>query len=430
MVFASTFLSHSSADKTLVHAVARELGQRGILPWLDAKELYAGSSLREALTEAVRRQATLTVFLSLAAVESDWVERELEVAFELEEKLGVKGRILPVFLDTPKIVVKAHDLLRERWLDDEKRHVDMLGLVPPKDGDEASRAKWIANELASSIYRTLKLDQQDEVIIYLDQRGEGQRRGEPKLPSELQNSNAPVLVFRPDLGKRTWFETLTGSAWKEFRDNLKSSLSEALGTLRQGKRKIHLAGHAQLGLAYLIGKHFARNTETELHCVGRNEVFSSPNQPGTSALSGGNRYCETSHNKIPSLSESGDLRAISLLLCKVKENDERFVDDSLRHINATPDAPPAILVKHEDPLTNSVQVMIYIANVVALLQRLRSERDVRTVNLYTSLPFHAIPLLASNLHPYVVDSVKFMEFRSDLREQSPVVAETYAALSF
>ena len=109
MVYASTFLSHSSTDKALVHAVARELGQRGTLPWLDVLELHAGNSLRDALTEAVRRQATLTVFLSFAAVESDWVERELKVACDLEKELGVKGRILPVFLDTPKIVVKAHE---------------------------------------------------------------------------------------------------------------------------------------------------------------------------------------------------------------------------------------------------------------------------------------------------------------------------------
>jgi WD40 repeat protein len=430
MVYASTFLSHSSADRELVHAVARELGQRGILAWLDVNELRAGLSLSSALAEAVQRQATVTVFLSLAAVKSDWVDRELRVAFEMEKELGITGRILPVFLDDHEIVVQAHPLLRERWLDGSGRYVNILGIVPSEKDDDASRAKEIAGKIASSIYRALELEKKNEVVIYLDQRGEGSRRGEPKMPPALQNTDAPVLVFRPDLGKRSWSETLIGSAWEEFRDNIKDSLSEALGTLRVGKRKIYLAGLAQLGLAYLIGKHFARNTETELHCVGRNEVFTSTNQPGASALSGGNPHCETSHAKIPPLPEQGDLGAISLLLCKVKENDERFIDDPLRHIKATPDAPPTILVKHDDPLTNSVQVMIYIANVVSLLQRLRSERDVRAVNLYTSLPFHAVPLLASNLHPYVVDSVRFMEYRSDLREQSPTAAETYSRLSF
>ena len=37
--FASTFLSHSSTDKPLVEAVAKQLSRRGILVWLDREEL-------------------------------------------------------------------------------------------------------------------------------------------------------------------------------------------------------------------------------------------------------------------------------------------------------------------------------------------------------------------------------------------------------
>jgi hypothetical protein len=222
-----------------------------------------------------------------------------------------------------------------------------------------------------------------------------------------------------------------GTAWEEFRNNIKDSLAEALGTQRVQKRKIYLVGNAQLGLSYLIGKHFARNTETDLYCVGRNnEIFNNADQPRSSPPSGGNPFCEARHNKVPALPEQAEMDAISLLLCKFKDGDERFIDDPLRHIKAAPDAPPTILVRHDDQLTSSGQVMIYIANIVALLQRLRSERGVRAINLYTSLPFHAIPLLAANLHPYVIDSIRFMEYRSDLREQMPPAAETYARLSF
>lgn len=425
MVFASTFLSYSSKDKALVHNVARELGQRGILTWLDINELRAGLSLSSALKEAIQRQATLTVFLSLAAVESGWVERELKNAFEMENELGLKGRILPVFLDDPKIVVKAHDLLRERWLDESGRYVDILGIVAPVSSDDISRSKEIAGEIASSIYQALELEEKDEVIICLDQRGDGVRRGVPRMPSALQDVIAPVLVFRPDLGKRTWDETLTGSAWEEFRDNIRTSLGEALGTLRAGERKIHLAGLAQLGLAYMVGKHFARNTETELHCVGKNEVFFCTNRPGTSALSGGNSHCESFHVKIPPLPAEGDLETISLLLYKA---DDGMIIDTLRHIGDFGEAPATILVEHANVLTDSEQVMSYIADVVALLQRQRIERGVRKINLYTTLPFHAVPLLAANLHPYVAARVKFMEFRSDLREQSPSAIETYTQL--
>lgn len=151
-------------------------------------------------------------------------------------------------------------------------------------------------------------------------------------------------------------------------------------------------------------------------------------------MTGGGCVCSRHSNALASRCRKTSLSFIwtrtNWGVCKINETDERFIDDPLRHIKATPDAPPAILVRHDDPLSNSVQVMIYIANVVALLQRLRSERGLRTVNLYTSLPFHAIPLLASNLHPHVVDSVRFMEFRSDLREQSPTAAESYSQLFY
>ena len=39
MIYASTFLSYSSVDGNIVQLVARELGRRGILPWLDKNEL-------------------------------------------------------------------------------------------------------------------------------------------------------------------------------------------------------------------------------------------------------------------------------------------------------------------------------------------------------------------------------------------------------
>jgi hypothetical protein len=156
MAYASTFLSHSSTDQSLVHEVARELGQRGILSWLDANEIHAGVSLNEALIEAVQRQATLTVFLSVAAVKSAWVEKELKTAFEMEKNLGVKGRILPVFLDDREIVVQEHAVLRERWLD-EAGYVNVAGIEETGKGDDASRAKVTAEKIANSIYRALEL---------------------------------------------------------------------------------------------------------------------------------------------------------------------------------------------------------------------------------------------------------------------------------
>lgn len=429
MVYASTFLSHSSTDKPLVEAVARELGQRGIVPWLDVNELQVGMGLGEALKEAVNHQATLAVFLSPEAVKSDWVENELKVAFEKEESLNTKWRVFPVFLGDPQILVQAHPILRERWVNKITGKVDALGIVPKPSPDPTMLAKEIAHKIAGSIYRALEIEKKDEVIIYLDQRGDGLRRGEPDMPAPFQKLNSPVLVFRPDPGLRSRAETLTSSAWEEFRDNIKSTLSDALGPLRrQPRRNIYLAGNAQLGLSYLIGNHFSRDTETVLHCIGRDDIiFTNEEQIRIGTLPGGNPDCETRHLRIPSFPDRGDFRTISLLLCKVTDGDERYIDDPLYHIATIADSPPPILVKHDYFLENTQQVMKYVSDVVALLRRLRSKLGVRHVNLYTSLPFNALPLLAANML-FVVDKVTLMEYRRDLSEMD--VKDFYMPISF
>ncbi|MGB3517669.1 MAG: TIR domain-containing protein, partial [Elainellaceae cyanobacterium] len=58
--FVSTFLSHSSVDSELTAEVAKQLGRRGVLAWLDANELLEMGPLDEMLKRAVQQQATLT----------------------------------------------------------------------------------------------------------------------------------------------------------------------------------------------------------------------------------------------------------------------------------------------------------------------------------------------------------------------------------
>jgi hypothetical protein len=91
--FVSTFLSHASTDKKLVEAVAGQLARYGVLVWLDKEELALGP-LDVALEEAVRGQATMTVFLSEQSVASAWCADELRWA--LEAAPGV-GHVFPVF---------------------------------------------------------------------------------------------------------------------------------------------------------------------------------------------------------------------------------------------------------------------------------------------------------------------------------------------
>jgi hypothetical protein len=165
-----------------------------------------------------------------------------------------------------------------------------------------------------------------------------------------------------------------------------------------------------------------------LFCTGRfGDILTNAAQSRFSPLKGGNPICETRLPGIPPISRKLRADTISLLLCK---EDEKYIGDVLQHVSACRPSPPAIWVKHEDRISSSEQAMAYVADVVALLGRLYKENGVRKVRLYTSLPFHALPLLGANLKRYVMDEVVFMEYRSDLQGTNPKPRDTYSPLRF
>jgi TIR domain len=427
MIYASTFLSHSSADKPLVEAVARELSRLGLIPWLDKNELDPGLSLGQALREAIRRQATVTVFLSPSAVASRWVDDELAVAIKVEKESGRSGKIMPVYIGDPLSLVSSHILLRNDWMNPDGDRVDRLGIVAcGNQSDTLQQAQQIAIGLAQRVYRELRMDEQREVVIYLDQRGAGLRRGEPtNVPDPVRDLDAVGLVYRPDLGLRTQEETLYGDEWKSIRQAIESSLSFALGTPRwTSPKNIRVFGHAQLGLAYLLGRYFNRNTTAHLFCSNIDgRVFNNQHQAMFTSLEGGNSHCETSHPSIPSLPQRSEQASISLLL-----STPAYVTPVLQYLSAQQGAPPLVWVQSQ-LFTANDQVMQYIADVVALLIRLREEHLVRRVDLYCGLPFHVVPLLAANLL-HVVENVYFMEYRRDLQGKNPAPGDIYKTLCF
>jgi len=422
MIYASTFLSHSSADKSLVERVAVELGRRGVIAWLDKNELLPGVNLTVALREAIRRQATVTIFLSSNSVASRWVEDELKEALQMDEQNNNKF-IVPIYLDDPLTLVKAHLLLRQRWLHPDGKRVTQLGITSA-GRTLAEKSKDIATKLAGMIYDTLAIKQQSDVIIYLDQRGDGQRRGEtPNLPQNARNLEAPVLLFRPDLGPRSKSETLYGADWEAVRDNIRWALGEALtGTHWPQPKNIYLYGASQLGLAFLIGHHFDRNTSAFLYCTNRDgKVFNNCGQPRHAPLTGGNPYCETPHPDIQPIPKNARLSAISLLL-----STDFYVGSVLAYLGTQTNSPPPVWIKH-DCFSNDNQVMNHIANVVALLTRFRNDHGANTVYLYCSLPFNVVPLLAANLL-HVMDTVIFMEYRYDLKGTQAPPQDMYVPL--
>jgi len=110
------FLSHSSADKDVVHPVFEDLG--AAIAHYDERTFEPDSTSAEEILEALSSSEVFVFFLSHAAISSEWVKKELQYAnhFFFEGKIkkilvfplkGADRSLLPVWL-RPFVVQQAN----------------------------------------------------------------------------------------------------------------------------------------------------------------------------------------------------------------------------------------------------------------------------------------------------------------------------------
>ncbi len=420
--WASVFLSHSSQDKDLVKAVATELTQRGIIPWLDVNELRPSQDLSYHLERAIQRQAGFVVFLSETSFASDWVEDELATALDVEKRKG-KEIIIPIYLGDALKLVQLHSLLRSRWIHADGDRVKKLGILANSQSDGFNPAE-IAEQVAFKIYDLLNFKKEREVVLYIDQRGAVTRTGLPdKLPEVLNDLDCPGLFFRPDLGDRHQYDVLTGFDWEIIAAKMQWALEKSLGTPTwPDPKKIRIAGHSQLALPFFIGHYFNRSTSADLFCYHHSgTIFTNKDQNRDVPLQGGNAQCYSNHTDIAPLPTNFEGQTLALFLMR-----DYLLPDALSHWKSNNDDIPGIWVDH-GKFETSEDVKAYISDVVALLQQMKQQHNVRVIRLYTSLPFNVLPLLAANLL-HVIHKIEFMEFREDLKENYIEKEELYTQL--
>ncbi len=420
--WASVFLSHSSKDKPLVKAVATELTQRGIIPWLDTNELLAGDDLPWHLERAIKKQAGFVVFLSEASVKSDWVEDELATVLKVEKKKG-EEIIIPIYLGNALQLVQSHPLLQSRWMHADGDRVKKLGILAESQGNGLNPGK-IAEDVALRIFDLMAFDNQREVVLYLDQRGAGTRTGLPDdLPELLNDLDCPGLVFRPDLGDRQQYDVLTGSNWETFTTKIRWALAKSLGTPTwPDPKKIRIVGHSQLALPFFIGHYFNRSSNAYLFCYHHlGPIFTNKDQNRDAPLQGGNPQCYSRHDKILPIPDNFKGETLALFLMR-----DYLLLDAISHWEKSTDEIPGIWLENRMFKTKE-EVMSYISDVVALLQQMRQQHDIKNIRLYTGLPFNVLPLLAANLL-HVVHKIEFMEFRKDLQEDPKSNENLYTPL--
>jgi uncharacterized protein YjbI with pentapeptide repeats len=96
--FYSCFISYSSKDEALAERLHADLQGKGVRCWFAPHDLKTGDRFRIKIDEAVRLYDKLLLLLSKNSLGSDWVEKEVETAFE-KERRQKQTVLFPVRLD-------------------------------------------------------------------------------------------------------------------------------------------------------------------------------------------------------------------------------------------------------------------------------------------------------------------------------------------
>lgn len=85
------FISHSSKNDDTVKKLRERLELAGLTTWVDSRELTGGDMLDETLTAKIKTARSVIVLLSLEALSSAWVQRELKLAQEVAQERRAEG---------------------------------------------------------------------------------------------------------------------------------------------------------------------------------------------------------------------------------------------------------------------------------------------------------------------------------------------------
>lgn len=98
--FYSCFISYAREDGEFVDRLYADLQDNGVRCWRDTEDMKIGDRQRPVIDRAIRLHDKVVLVLSERSIASDWVETEVETAFERERNDPQKRTVLfPVRLD-------------------------------------------------------------------------------------------------------------------------------------------------------------------------------------------------------------------------------------------------------------------------------------------------------------------------------------------
>jgi hypothetical protein len=116
----SCFISYSSKDEAFAQRLHTDLQQKGVRCWFAPEDMKIGDKIRPRIDESIRIHDKLLLVLSKNSINSTWVEKEVETAFE-EENKRKQTVLFPVRLDKAVMDTDqawAADIRRTRHIGD------------------------------------------------------------------------------------------------------------------------------------------------------------------------------------------------------------------------------------------------------------------------------------------------------------------------
>jgi hypothetical protein len=95
----SCFISYSSKDATFAHKLYGNLKAKGVECWFAPENLKIGDETRTSLDKAIYGRGKLLLILSKNSLSSDWVQKEVETAFEKEQAPPRTLALFPIRID-------------------------------------------------------------------------------------------------------------------------------------------------------------------------------------------------------------------------------------------------------------------------------------------------------------------------------------------
>ncbi len=92
------FISHATKNDNTVKKLRETLELHGELPWVDSRELTGGVDLKASIESSIRTARHFLVVISIDALSSEWVQREVGIALEEAQQRTDGYKVISVVL--------------------------------------------------------------------------------------------------------------------------------------------------------------------------------------------------------------------------------------------------------------------------------------------------------------------------------------------